>query len=248
MDRPNSGIVLWWGSRRVVSGLLERFRKTTKPSTTLRVAWYCVLAPDAVVEPEVPVRLAEFGAKVLPTDGKRSALRACLRISCSSSQSAGALCESLQYLRACILTPRAADLRGLDALTADNCGAGRRLASHAASKFVPQRFVNPVPGPIVAPAADDPVNCFPVRRFVGQKSPGTATAHNIDDRVDDGATANRPGRPSTRSGRQKFSKNVQLFVGEVREILRSFRVGHRYDSFRSMVGNRGDSYRFLLIW
>ena len=54
------------------------------------------------------------------------------------------------------------------------------------------------------------------------------------------------GAPARRL-RQKFSKDLPLLVGQVRAIFRPFRVGHRYDSFRSVVGNRRDSYRFSLI-
>src|SRR5262249_16578032 len=150
-------------------------------------------------------------------------------------------------LLARIVTSHAAYLRRLDGLTVDNCSAGRRLASHAVPKLVPQRFMNPVPCPVVAPAKENPVNRLPVREFVRQKPPRAAAAYNVDNRVKDSATADSLGSSSARTLGQKFSKNLPLFVGEVREIFRTFRLGHRYDSFRSVVGNRRDSYRFLLI-
>src|SRR5271165_793752 len=150
-------------------------------------------------------------------------------------------------LLAGIITSHATYLRRFDGLTVDNCSAGRRLASHAAPKHVPQCVVNPLPSPLVAPAKENPVNCLPVGKFVRQKPPGATAAYNIDDRVKDGATADCLRSSSARGLRQEFSKNLPLFVGEVREIFRSFRAGHRYDSFRSVVGNRKDSYRFLLI-
>jgi tetratricopeptide (TPR) repeat protein len=62
------------GLRRLVSDLLERFRETTRPSTANLVAWNCGLAPDAVVEPEVLVRLAEFAVKGYPKEERHSAL------------------------------------------------------------------------------------------------------------------------------------------------------------------------------
>ncbi len=62
------------GLRRVVSDLLERFRETTMPWTANHVAWCCALAPDAVDEPEVPVRLAELALKGMPTEQKHLAL------------------------------------------------------------------------------------------------------------------------------------------------------------------------------
>jgi hypothetical protein len=46
---------------------------------------------------------------------------------------------------------------------------------------------------------------------------------------------------------QPLAKNLPLLVGKVRGIFRPFRVGHRYDSFRSVAGNRKVSYRFLSI-
>jgi len=146
-----------------------------------------------------------------------------------------------------IVTSLAADLGRLDRLTVDNRRARGLLASQATPKHVPERVVNPLPSPVVAPTEEDPINCLPVGEFVRQKPPGAATADNIDDRVEDGATADRLGRPAARRLRQKFSKDLPLLVGQVREIFGTFRVGDRYDSFRSVVGNRRDSYRLSLI-
>lgn len=60
--------------RRECSALLERFRKTTEPAVAYIVAWSCVLAPDSVGDPEVPVRLAELASKSLPAEHKHLAL------------------------------------------------------------------------------------------------------------------------------------------------------------------------------
>ncbi len=62
------------GLRRLVSDLLERFGETTDASTANSLAWYCVLAPDALVEPDAPVRLAEVAVKGFPVELKGSAL------------------------------------------------------------------------------------------------------------------------------------------------------------------------------
>jgi WD40 repeat protein len=47
------------GVRRACEDLLKRFGNTTDPAQAHSVAWYCVLAPDAVGNPKAPVRLAE---------------------------------------------------------------------------------------------------------------------------------------------------------------------------------------------
>src|SRR6185437_10639383 len=108
----------------------------------------------------------------------------------------------------------------------------------------PQRGVDRLPGPVVSPGAEDPVNGFPLREFAGQEAPGTTTAQDVEDRVDDRATADRPGRAPTRGLRQELAKDLPLLVGQVRGIFRLFRVGHRYGSFRSLPGIEGQSYRF----
>ena len=48
------------GLRRACSELLDRFGSSTDSLTANDVAWYCVLAPDAVADREAPVRLAEL--------------------------------------------------------------------------------------------------------------------------------------------------------------------------------------------
>ena len=58
-----------------------------------------------------------------------------------------------------------------------------------------------------------------------QKPPGASAAYNIDDRVKDGATADCLRSSSAAKASGMLSKNLPLFVGEVREIFRSFRFG-----------------------
>ena len=48
------------GLRIVASGLLDRFRQTTDPSSANNVAWSLVLAPVAVADLKTPVSLAEI--------------------------------------------------------------------------------------------------------------------------------------------------------------------------------------------
>ena len=48
---------------RECSDLLQWFRETTDPLVANSVAWSCVLAPDAVPDPEAPVRMAEKALK-----------------------------------------------------------------------------------------------------------------------------------------------------------------------------------------
>ena len=146
-----------------------------------------------------------------------------------------------------VVTPLAADFGRLDRLTVDNRSTGRPLAAHGPPKHVPERVVNLLPSSIVAPPEKDSVNGLPIGEFVGKKSPGATAAEEVQDRVDDRTTAHRLRSTSARGPRQEFSKDLPLLVGQVRGIVRQFRVGHRYDSFRSVAGNRRLSYRFLLI-
>src|SRR5262249_33590227 len=44
------------GVRRACSELLDRFGAATAPGPANDVAWYCVLSPGAVADPEAPVR------------------------------------------------------------------------------------------------------------------------------------------------------------------------------------------------
>ena len=48
------------GLRRACSELLDRFDASTNFLTANNVAWYCVVAPDALADREAPVRLAEL--------------------------------------------------------------------------------------------------------------------------------------------------------------------------------------------
>jgi hypothetical protein len=57
------------GVRRACEGLLNRFGNTTDPVQADRVAWYCVLAPDAVADPAALVRLAETAVAGQPERG-----------------------------------------------------------------------------------------------------------------------------------------------------------------------------------
>jgi Flp pilus assembly protein TadD len=54
------------GLRRACSELLDRFGNSTDSDTANNVAWYCVLAPDAVADGEAPVRLAELAVSGAP--------------------------------------------------------------------------------------------------------------------------------------------------------------------------------------
>jgi WD40 repeat protein/serine/threonine protein kinase len=58
------------GVRRACADLLERFGNTTDPVQAHSVAWYCVLAPDAVDDPKAPVRLAEAALAGHPGSGR----------------------------------------------------------------------------------------------------------------------------------------------------------------------------------
>ena len=140
-----------------------------------------------------------------------------------------------------------AHVRRLDGLTVEDCGAGRGLAAHLASELVPERIVNPLPRSVVAPIAEDAVNGFPLGEFAGKQPPGATTAEDVENRVDDRATAHRLGRAPMGSLRQKLAKDLPLSVAQIRGIFRLFRVGHRYDSFRSLPGIRRESYRFSWI-
>jgi WD40 repeat protein/serine/threonine protein kinase/tetratricopeptide (TPR) repeat protein len=54
------------GLRRACWELLDRFGSSTGSGTANDVAWYCVLAPDAVADREAPVRLAELAVNEAP--------------------------------------------------------------------------------------------------------------------------------------------------------------------------------------
>jgi hypothetical protein len=57
--------------RRACEELLKRFGKTTDLAQANRVAWYCVLAPDAVEDPKALVRLAENALAAHPEGGRQ---------------------------------------------------------------------------------------------------------------------------------------------------------------------------------
>jgi WD40 repeat protein len=56
----------WEEVRRACEDLLRRFRSTTDPGQANRVAWYCVLADDALSDREAPVRLAAAALSAIP--------------------------------------------------------------------------------------------------------------------------------------------------------------------------------------
>jgi hypothetical protein len=135
----------------------------------------------------------------------------------------------------------------LDGLTVDDRGAGGLLAAQAAAKHVAARVVNPHPRAIAAPTREESVDGLPVGKLARQKSPRATGAREVEDPIDDGTAAHcLPSAPSRRL-RQQFSKDLPLLVGHIRGIFRELRVGHRYDSFRSVMENKRASYRFLLV-
>jgi tetratricopeptide (TPR) repeat protein len=58
------------GVQRACEDLLKRFGQTTDPAQAESVAWYCVLATDAVADHEALVRLAEAALAGHPERGK----------------------------------------------------------------------------------------------------------------------------------------------------------------------------------
>ena len=54
------------------------------------------------------------------------------------------------------------------------------------------------------------------------------------------------GAPRREGCGRSLAKDLPLLVGQVRGIFRPFRVGHRYDSFRSVAGNRRDVVPFFI--
>jgi len=54
------------GVRRAAFDLLDRFGRTTNPWQANNIAWFCTLAPGAVADPAIPVRMAEFALQVEP--------------------------------------------------------------------------------------------------------------------------------------------------------------------------------------
>ena len=62
------------GLRRACSGLLDHFGSIDSPETANTVAWICVLAPDAIADPEALVRLAELAVRGFRAEHKHLAL------------------------------------------------------------------------------------------------------------------------------------------------------------------------------
>src|SRR5262245_42001898 len=79
---------------------------------------------------------------------------------------------------------------------------------------------------------------------LGEQPPGTTAAQHVENGIDDVVTGYSPrSTPSARRW-QQLAKDLSLLVGQVHGIDRLFRVGHRYDSFRSLLGIESESYRF----
>ncbi len=58
------------GLRQACSDLLGRFGAMNDPYIDGNVAWICVLGPDSLADPEVPVRLAERALKLAPATAR----------------------------------------------------------------------------------------------------------------------------------------------------------------------------------
>jgi hypothetical protein len=76
---------------------------------------------------------------------------------------------------------RAADLGRLGGLTVDDRRARRGVATFAATKLVPERIVDLLPGSIVAPTAENSVDGLPIREVVRKESPSAAAAQEIEE-------------------------------------------------------------------
>ena len=67
------------GYRRAAEGLLSHFGKVTSPGDINNVAWYCLLAPDAVADRDAPLRLAERALAAYPEAKKSQPLNTLAR-------------------------------------------------------------------------------------------------------------------------------------------------------------------------
>ncbi len=62
------------GCAEQVSYFLRNYQRTKSASVANSLAWYCVLAPNAVDDPDAPVRFAELAVKRFPAEQKHLAL------------------------------------------------------------------------------------------------------------------------------------------------------------------------------
>ena len=75
--------------------------------------------------------------------------------------------------------------------------------------------MDPLAGTVKAPSPEVMVDRLPGREVVGQKSPGTATTHDVEDGLEDLAQGVQPGMPGAFEGGQMGLYVGPFGIGEV---------------------------------
>jgi len=78
--------------------------------------------------------------------------------------------------------------------------------------------MNPFPGSITAILAEVIVNCGPWPKVMGQHSPRTTAARQIQDSVDDPPKINRAGTSAKLGFRQQWRDQLPLAIRQIRRV------------------------------
>src|SRR6516165_6306835 len=111
-------------------------------------------------------------------------------------------------------------------------GTGRFLASGGAAHCRPQAVVNRLPSAVKTPSPKDAINRSPLGKIVGQHSPRTAAAVDIQDRFNHTAPVDGPRRSHLARLRQQRFNQLPLLIRKIAGIMVSF---HGLGSFPSLL-------------
>ena len=104
---------------------------------------------------------------------------------------------------------------GCDALRVNNRCAGLAVATFQNPEVTAQGVIDPFPRPISAPAPTVVIDDAPRRQIIGDKPPRTASAQDIQDRIDD-LPFGIGFRPAARFGsRNQWFENLPFSIIEI---------------------------------
>ena len=114
--------------------------------------------------------------------------------------------------------PRTPCFGGLDRLTLEERGAGLAALPSGHAHVTAEQIVPTLPGAIVPPAPEVLIDDLPRGKVMRQQAPGTATAQDVEDRLQDFTRRICLGPPTGLGGGHQMADHVPFFIAQVGRV------------------------------
>jgi hypothetical protein len=141
---------------------------------------------------------------------------------------------------AAVVAPLPADTVGLDRLAVDTARTGLWSTPQPDAQALAQHQVDPFPGAVQAPLSKVVKDRLPGGQVAGQQPPGTATTHEIEDRVEDAAQRVPTGASAPRRRRYQRLQYCPLRFRHIAAVYEGIHASQRIRSGR--VPDLSDGY------